>query len=263
MFLRPGRLLYVGAAEATDVHAHHAFQLMVSFAEPIELVGNGPRRVVSSTALIPSDAAHAIGGPLSLVAILYLDSDGPDGRRLRSLGVDRDDPRAWTRAAECLEPLRRQRSPVRWADTTRFVAHGLTALLGSSADVSPPHPAVRRALAHVDRHLDQRMRIADLAAASRVSPSHLSHLFAREVGIPVRPYLRWRRLQRAAERLAAGCSLTEAAHDAGFSDSAHLTHVFRRMFGVVPSAVTRAALWVDGPTHEEGRFVQARQRVPR
>jgi len=37
---------------------------------------------------------------------------------------------------------------------------------------------------------------------------------------------------RAVEIFAGGGSLTEAAHRAGFSDSAHLSRTFRRMFGI-------------------------------
>jgi AraC-like DNA-binding protein len=36
---------------------------------------------------------------------------------------------------------------------------------------------------------------------------------------------------------AAGGSLTDAAHEAGFADSAHLSRTFRRMFGVAPSSL--------------------------
>lgn len=32
-----------------------------------------------------------------------------------------------------------------------------------------------------------------------------------------------------------GSSLTEAAHVAGFADSAHLSRTFRSMFGIAPS----------------------------
>ena len=51
------------------------------------------------------------------------------------------------------------------------------------------------------------------------------------------------RLERAAGELAHGRTLTEAAHAAGFADSAHLSRVFRRMFGIAPSDVTAVARW--------------------
>ena len=41
----------------------------------------------------------------------------------------------------------------------------------------------------------------------------------------------------AIEAVMAGASWTEAAHEAGFADSAHLTRTHRRMFGIEPSAV--------------------------
>ena len=37
---------------------------------------------------------------------------------------------------------------------------------------------------------------------------------------------------RALELFVEGASLTDAAHGAGFADSAHLSRTFRRMFGI-------------------------------
>ncbi|TQM26278.1 AraC-like DNA-binding protein [Nocardia bhagyanarayanae] len=98
------------------------------------------------------------------------------------------------------------------------------------------HPAV----AEVLRLLPERIaagpvRLADLARAVHLSESRLAHVFSAELGLPFRPYLRWLRVQRAAELLAAGHSLTDVAHGAGFADSAHLTRVCRAMFGAPPS----------------------------
>jgi AraC-like DNA-binding protein len=49
----------------------------------------------------------------------------------------------------------------------------------------------------------------------------------------------WRRLMRALEAYADGQSLTESAHFAGFSDSAHFSRVFRRFFGLPATTLTR------------------------
>lgn len=76
-----------------------------------------------------------------------------------------------------------------------------------------------------------------IAARLAVSPSRMRHAFRDATGMAVRPYLRWRRLLRAAAAIAAGASLTTAAHDAGFADAAHLSRTFRRHFGMAPSAL--------------------------
>ncbi|TGL76672.1 helix-turn-helix domain-containing protein, partial [Leptospira yasudae] len=43
------------------------------------------------------------------------------------------------------------------------------------------------------------------------------------------------RILEAAKLLKDGKSITEAAHAAGFSDSAHFTRTFKENFGFVPS----------------------------
>ena len=64
------------------------------------------------------------------------------------------------------------------------------------------------------------------------SRSFSSIWLLEETGLPFRTYVLWRRLMKAVEIRAAGESLTEAAHQAGFSDSAHFSRTFLRMFGV-------------------------------
>ena len=65
------------------------------------------------------------------------------------------------------------------------------------------------------------------------------HVFTESVGIPLRPYLLWLKLQRAATSIVNGVRLTEAAFEAGFADSAHMSRTFKRMFGMTPSALQR------------------------
>jgi AraC-like DNA-binding protein len=79
---------------------------------------------------------------------------------------------------------------------------------------------------------------ADAAGVVCLSESRFSHVFVKEVGLPFRTFLLWRRLTRALDRMAAGDSLTVAAHQAGFADSAHFNRTFHRMFGL-------PAAWLD------------------
>ena len=99
------------------------------------------------------------------------------------------------------------------------------------------HPGVRRVLRHLHEpraELDN-VSLKTLACIASLSPSRFMHAFTESVGVPVRPYLLWLRLQRAACDLMHGTSVTNAAHRAGFSDAAHLTRTFRRMLGATPS----------------------------
>lgn len=61
------------------------------------------------------------------------------------------------------------------------------------------------------------------------------HAFTASIGIPLRPYLAWLRLQRAAGEIVRGVPLSSAAAAAGFSDAAHMSRTFRRMLGMAPS----------------------------
>jgi AraC-like DNA-binding protein len=82
--------------------------------------------------------------------------------------------------------------------------------------------------------------LASLSHEAGLSPRQMRHAFARDVGLPMRAYLRWKRLRRAAGAVGAGATLTAAAAAAGFADSAHLSRAFREQFGIAPSQGLRS-----------------------
>lgn len=75
-------------------------------------------------------------------------------------------------------------------------------------------------------------KAVDVASTLNLSQGRFLHLFKEQMGIAWRPYLLWRRMLCAVALLISGKSATEAAHVAGFSDSAHLSRSFRSMFGL-------------------------------
>jgi AraC-like DNA-binding protein len=78
-----------------------------------------------------------------------------------------------------------------------------------------------------------------LAEVSGLSVSRFLHLFSQEIGVPFRRFRIWIRLRAASQMALSGRSLTDAAHSAGFSDSAHFARLHRDSFGVTPSYTFR------------------------
>jgi AraC-like DNA-binding protein len=232
--LSPGRLLYVGPGSSADRHAHHAIQVVLGFEASFSLdLGDGS--VTRSVAIVPADVPHQFCAA-DCIALLYLEPEGGGGR-----GVQRrllTDPAFVESATARLAALPRPHvdgwkgaEAHQWSDQ-------VVELLGG---VSPPapmlHPAVRKALDLIASSDGSVPRLDALAARVGVSGTRLTHLFSAQVGLPLRKYVLWWRLKRAAEATIGGASLTEAAYAAGFADGAHLSRTFRAMFGTSPSLV--------------------------
>lgn len=85
---------------------------------------------------------------------------------------------------------------------------------------------------HGDCIKPSHWRASEVAKQLALSESRFLHLFSEELGIAWRPYLLWRRMMCAIQAMINNSSATEAAHLAGFSDSAHLSRTFRNSFGM-------------------------------
>jgi len=100
--------------------------------------------------------------------------------------------------------------------------------------------ALAATLAYIEAHLFDALSISALAGVAGLSVFHFSRCFTARFGESVIAYVRARRMQAAAERLASGApSLAELAFDCGFESQEAFTRAFRRDFGVPPGKYKR------------------------
>lgn len=119
----------------------------------------------------------------------------------------------------------------------------LTALMHPvTADPSAtPHAGVReevrRALVFLQHSYTESISLADVAREAGMSPTHLSRVFPKEVGVSLSYYLRQLRMEKAAQLLRSGeCNVTDAAMAVGYSSIGQFSGTFREFFGVPPGA---------------------------
>ncbi len=234
LILDAGTILFVGPGGAAERHAHHAVQLVWALDGELTVAFDMPVR--RHATLIPADVPHAFDATGCRVAIVFVDPQGPRGAALdrRARGA---------LGAEVVEKLREVAFPdleLSAEDAARWCDSALAAL-GADEQISPLSAVSRRAVAYVESAIDGKPQLAEAARRAGVSPSRLTHVFTREVGIPFRRFVLWTRIKQAVTSAQAGHDLTQAALDAGFSDSAHLSRTFRAMFGLTPSLVLTLA----------------------
>jgi AraC-like DNA-binding protein len=245
LFLRPGRLLYAGLVGPTEPHVHHAFQIVRGVSGPVTVVDTEGSSLPVLAAVIPPDTRHATVGT-AYAWMLYVDPDDAVGRRLRSSAVSGTSARSWMDLGTPLQDIGAP-LPESWPEADALEGEVFGALGLPTARPRPRHPAVLRALRAIDEGLASDVSVPTVAALAGLSPGRLSHVFSEELGIPVRRYVLWRRLMRAAREVQHGASWTEAAHAGGFTDSSHLTRTFHTMFGLAPTAVYRDVQWLLPP----------------
>jgi len=101
-------------------------------------------------------------------------------------------------------------------------------------------PWMSRIIDMVESDLACAPTLGQLAVQIGLHPAHLSRAFRRACGETLGEYVRRRRVEEADRALHSDLSLAEIAAQAGFSDQAHFTRVFRRHFGMSPGARRRA-----------------------
>lgn len=226
-------------ARLNDAHSHHAVQVTLALDGDFEFE-SGTRRVTGEAVAVAPDALHAFNAR-GLFAHVYIEPECRAGRAAAKTLFSGDEPVArvaGTPLRDLAEELkaafvRRGRDDQELARLGRRVIERLA----GTANPGEPDARVREILAWAQVQLENPATLADAADLVGLSKTRVRHLFVEQTGLPFRTYLLWLRLMRGLEVFAGGASLTDAAHNAGFADSAHFSRTFRRMFGTAAAAL--------------------------
>jgi AraC-like DNA-binding protein len=226
----PSVLIVCGPGFKTAAHRHHCVQLLMTLRGSL-LVRSGPMEAwrKCTAVWVRPDAIHEVDARGSTFLLGFINAESEMGGVLseRIEGEIACVPaREVSRWRAVLGSMPNEARARRWL--TEFLPPRRATAI---------HPGVRRVLSYLQepRTAWDDLSLETLAGIAGLSPSRLMHAFTQSVGVPVRPYVLWLRLQRAACDLMNGASVTHAAHRAGFSDAAHMTRTFRRMLGATPS----------------------------
>jgi AraC family transcriptional regulator len=238
IYLWEGMALFAGRAGGSSLHAHHALQITLAVGESFRVrLGASGALVDRRAVVIASDLEHELDGGGAVLVSLYLDPEGEYARGVERSIARQDATSELGRLGATLGDSAAAPGASDGCRAREIAAAILKAVGAERAESSSIDPRVRRVLSLVGAAAGRRAPLGELAAAVGLSEGRLGHLFREQTGLPVRRYLLWLRLGDAVGALAGGGSLTEAAHAAGFADSAHLSRTFRRMFGIAPSDV--------------------------
>jgi AraC family transcriptional regulator len=240
-----GGSLWIGRSGGrTMPHDHHAIQVSLALDEghgSFFLGDPGEPPVPRSAAIVMPHRRHQFDGRGGSIAQVFVEPETALGHALRRQfpgeGVQ-DVPTAAIagRIRTLGARFRRGASDGELVDEALRLVETLAGTVSDRAPVSSRVEAVIERLAETG---GAPMSLAEAAAIAHLSPSRFRHLFVEETGTTFRAYSLWVRIQRAIVGMMAGASWTDAAHAAGFADSAHLSRTFRRMFGISPNMIIR------------------------
>jgi AraC family transcriptional regulator len=123
---------------------------------------------------------------------------------------------------------------------------------------------MHRVVEYIDLHLDQPLDLRSLAEVAYFSPYHFHRLFSAWMGETLGDYLRRRRVEVAAMRLAAQPRLTvlQTALSVGFGSAEAFTRAFNARFGCSPTAWRAQQLTLRGANSNPGQAHSKSSQAP-
>ena len=241
LYLWPQRTLYIGFIGHLSAMSNGAHTLLLGLDRELS-VKVGEETVDARSFLIPAGVTYTAESHGQRIACCFLDPLGRDFCYHRQhmqphgsglfLNTEHEGEQL-----DVLAALFDSRAEAGQA------LEAITGLLFPSPDEDvngyKPDDRVRRVVDSIRQDPVSNISNDSLAEAVGLSGDRLQRLFKDATGVPIRRYRLWARLFVISTLMAMGSSLTDAALSAGFSDSSHLTNVFRNMLGMSPSAVLR------------------------
>lgn len=249
-----GGSLWIGRSSGTTtMHVHHAIQITLVLEGSVQLKTPPDAEWTDyQAAVIPSHLHHTLRSSRAVSALIWVEPESPEGHalldRFGSDGIQRIPEVLYREAATVMASA--YEDPHNGAGLIAAAQQVVDILTSGVRRHVAVDPRILSAIEIIRSRLQGPIVQDEIAEAVFLSPSRFRHLFVEETGMAFRPYVLWLRLQKALECISAGESPANAAVAAGFSDTAHMTRTFSRMFGITPGLLDQKS------TRKISRYVQ-------
>lgn len=243
VFLWQEQALFLGLAAQTSFHASPAIKILIALDCEFRLrtEENGAWQNFKSAIIAPGQF-HAIDGQNNKLALIVLVPEAKAAQPLIPILARKSLSRIPVGIVQNFLPIFEEfdAMSVESVESEKICRKMFEKIRNGEELLSAGiDKRITQSIERLRAESENHFSVGEIAANVALSESRFSHLFTEQVGVSVRRYQLWLRLREAIHLLATGTSLTETAHEAGFSDSAHLTRTFRQMLGIAPSALLK------------------------
>ncbi|MCC8074089.1 MAG: AraC family transcriptional regulator [Clostridiales bacterium] len=96
-------------------------------------------------------------------------------------------------------------------------------------------PHIKKAIAYIDKHITQKIKVTDIANACNLSTDHLSKVFKDEMNENISSYITRKKLELAQSMLFDGADSLSISYALSFSSQSHFISSFKKQFGITPN----------------------------
>jgi AraC-like DNA-binding protein len=232
LYIWNGKTLFFGYLPNIEEHTHHALQIEIGLSKRFKIY-HGQEELACRFALIQPDVPHRIDDCNDIQAVIYLEPESIIGLQLKQFYKNEKFVKLnFDIVKSFIKELQRFSENIRDCHEAEVLFHAIMeSLSGEDLPFNKPDYRIKEVIGICRTAKDKKISIKVLAERVGLSEGRLIHLFKDQIGVPIRRYLLWARLSDALMHLSKGGSFTEAAHQAGFSDAAHLSRTYRTMYG--------------------------------
>ncbi len=234
-----GLALFLGESIDTSEHRHHAIQISIGLTRPFKLHFSGHQHAYQTIIMAPN-FPHQFDGNGGKQAIFLIEPETTLGQSLIKKYFQKGKVKEIENARfeMSFNELRNHLPPGNQCQEVKLCCDNLlNTLLGAPVLLTPMDARIEKALYFIEQAKHQKISSQTIAQQVYLSESRFLHLFSEQMGIPLRRYILWLRLIQGVKVVLGGVSLTTAAHEVGFADSAHFSRTFKEMFGLTPSKI--------------------------
>ncbi len=95
-------------------------------------------------------------------------------------------------------------------------------------------PHVRKCVAYINKNLDKKITVSDVAEHCNLSSDYLSHLFKAEMGVNLSNYITHQKLELSQALLFEGYDNEKICYLLDFSSQSHFISLFKKEYGMTP-----------------------------
>lgn len=232
---------FIGSFDNNQKHRHYAIQLSIPITNKIIIKTSKTTVESENPVLIQSNVVHQIISD-SQQFLLLINPASTIGHFWHHLSKDEIQEVHAAPAAELKRILmssNHQSTPLAELNSV-IKKHDCFC----SSAIHQGDNRINEALVYLSVHFDRIVTLDEIANHCHISPSRFLHLFKEETGITYRRAQLWNKLIKGLSYFGKK-SFTEIAHQNGFSDSAHLSRIFKENFGFSPREFLKVSQFIQ------------------